>query len=254
ALVSAGVKFTRTVNIFRGAHEIRFRDSFASTDGLTHPVGLQYQVNPHPPSTGAAGFTFPGHSTTFAKATPDELVTGLGTKAASMFIRSDIYGFEGDAGVDTFGLSWSRAPTKIQFAHGSANLFAMPYSVTVPAGGSAHLGFAEVQAPLTPDAKTRAKVAVSEMMSTPTISSPKSGASIHGTRTTVKGIVALGANGLVKKVSVNGHAAHLTISSAKTYVSYSVTFTEAHGTHTVKVTATDSAGNARSKSIRVKNI
>ncbi|MCW2784448.1 MAG: hypothetical protein JWP74_965 [Marmoricola sp.] len=253
ALVSAGVRFTRTVNIFRGAHEIRVRDRFAATDGHAHPLGLQYQVSPYAPPTGAAGFTFPNHSSTFAKAVPDQVVTGLGTKAASVFIRSDIDGVEGDPAVDAFGLTWSRAPSDIRFAHGSSNLFAMPYSVSVPAGGSAYLGFAEVEAPSTSGAKTRARVAATEMVSTPTISSPRAGASIHGTRTTVKGTVALGANGLVKKVTVNGHAAHLTISSSQTYVSYSATFAEAHGAHTVKVTATDAAGNASSRAIRVKN-
>jgi len=253
-LISAGVKFTRVVNIFRGAHQIRFRDTFASTDGLAHAVSVQYLGSAWQPSTGATGYTFPGHSSSYSTATPDEVVTGLGTKAATMLVRSDIYGFEGDGGVDTIGLTWSRAPLKIQFAHGSSASFAMPYSMTVPASGKAYLGFAESEAPLTSDCKARAAVAVNETVSIPTISSPLSGASIHGTTTTVKGVVALGANGLVKTVSVNGHLAHLVVNSAKTATSYSVTFTEALGKHTIKVTAADAAGNTSSRSILVKNI
>jgi hypothetical protein len=58
---------------------------------------------------------------------------------------------------------------------------------------------------------------------------------------------------LARTVSVNGRVAHLIVNSTKTAVSYSVSFSESLGKHTIKVTATDTAGNTRSRSIGVKN-
>jgi hypothetical protein len=69
----------------------------------------------------------------------------------------------------------------------------------------------------------------------------------------VKGAVTLGANGLPTSVVVNGHAAHLTKVTA-TKATYSATFNETFGTHTINVTAKDSAGNTKSKSITIKNV
>jgi hypothetical protein len=253
SLVNTGVKFTRVANIFRGAHQIRMRDTFTSTNGQVHAIALQYQGAVGPPPTGSTGYTFPGGSTTFHKTSLDQVVTGLGTKAGSIFVRSDINAVSGDPAADTLGLTWSRAPSKVMFSHTSANLFAMPYSLSVPAGGKAYLGFAVSEAPLTSDAKTRAGVAVAEMVNTPSISSPANGAVIHGHTTTVKGTVTVGANGLPTSVIVNGHAAHFT-SISSTSKTYSVTFDESYAKHKITVTAYDSAHNSRSRSITVTNV
>jgi hypothetical protein len=254
SLIGTGVKFTRVTGIVRDAHEVRLRDIFTSTDGHQHTVKAQYQAEAAGTTSGLPGFSFPGHAGGFVTTTPDQIITNLGSKAATVFIRSDIYAVEGDPAADTVGLSWSRPPSQIQFAHGSANLFAMPCSLTVAAGGNGYLGFAETQAPLTSTTKTRAGVAIGEMVSTPVISSPTAGATIQGTSTTVKGSVALGANGLPKSVSVNGHTAHLSINSSKTKLNYTVTFNESLGKHTIKATAADAVGNASTKSITVRNV
>lgn len=251
-LVSTGVKFVRVTNIFRGAHQIRFRDSFVSTDGHQHAITLQYQGEPAAPPTGATGYTFPGHSSTFHTVTPDQVVTHLGTKAGTVFVRSDIRASSDEVVANTLGLTWSRAPSKVVFSHDAAADLAMPYALTVPAGGAAHLGFAISEHVLTKDTKALAAVAVGEMVRPPTISSPRNGATIHGHATTVKGTVRAGANGLPTSVKVNGHAAHLTTVSA-TEKAYTVTFDESFARHTITVTARDAAGNTRSRSITVRN-
>jgi hypothetical protein len=252
-LVNTGVTFTRVSDILRGAHQIRVRDRFSSTDSHAHTVTAQYQGLPTAPSTGAVGYTFPGGSATFHKSSKNEVVTGLASKAASVFVRSDIFAFEGDPSADTLGLTWSRAPQKIQFSGSVANFWAMPYSLSVPANGRANLGFAYSVQVATSDTKKLAGVAVAEMVMVPTIGSPKNGAIIKGHSTTVKGAVTLGANGLPTSVVVNGHAAHLTKVTA-TKATYSATFNETFGTHTINVTAKDSAGNTKSKSITIKNV
>jgi hypothetical protein len=254
SLVNTGVTFKRVSDLFRGAHQIRVRDTFASSDNHAHTINVQYQGQfTSPPDTGRVGYDFPGGSTTFHKSSHDQTVTGLGTKAGTTFIRSDMFSVEGDPLADTLGLTWSRAPQKVYFSPNTDEFFAMPYSLSAPAGGAAHLGFAYSEHVKTADTKKLAGVAVNEMVNVPHIGSPSNGALITGHTTTVKGYVTLGANGLPTKVLVNGHAAHLTKVSA-TKETYSVSFTESFGKHTIKVTAKDVAGNAKSKSITVKNV
>jgi hypothetical protein len=252
SLMDTGVKFTRTLNLFRGDHQIRVRDAFISSDAHSHTVGLQYRGQIASPDTGAVGYTFPGGSSTFHKTALNQVVTGLGTKANTMFVRSDLDSVEGDPEADTLGLTWSRAPQKVLFSGSTVNTFALPYALNVPANGAAHLGFAYSKRVETKDAKTLAAIAVNEMVNAPTISSPANGAVIHGQTTTVKGNVTLGANGLPTNVVVNGHAAPLTKVSA-TKETYSASFSESLGKHTINVTAKDVAGNTKSKSISVTN-
>jgi hypothetical protein len=91
------------------------------------------------------------------------------------------------------------------------------------------------------------------MMSTPTITSPANHAHLHGHSITVKGSVTRGANGLPTSVSVNGHAATLTVVSASK-ATYKVTFSLPFGTHTITARATDIAHNTRARSISIRNM
>ena len=253
SLVNTGVTFARTLNLFRGDHQIRLRDAFTSSDGHAHPISLQYQESISSPPTGAVGYRFPGGSSTFHKVALNRVVTDLGTKAGTVFVRSDIDSLEGDPQADTLGLTWSRAPEEVVFSGSVANVFGLPYSLRAPANGTAHLGFAYSRRAETKNARTLAAIAVNEMVNPPKIGAPANGAVIKGRTTTVKGSVTLGANGLPRTVRVNGHAAHLTKVSG-TKVTYSVSFSEALGRHRIRVTATDAAGNARSRSIHVTNV
>ena len=250
--IKTGVTFMRTADLFRGAHQIRFRDSFRSTDGKKHSVRATYESMIGPPVTGTQGYRFPGHGSSYFKTTPDEVVTGLGAKAATLLVRSDIHAASDDQQAETLGLTWSRAPSRLQYSTSDANTFVMPFSVSVPAGGKGYLGFAVSQALSTSGASSLAAVATREMVATPTITAPKPGAVIHGHATTVRGRVFLGANGMPTSVKVNGHAATLTRVSS-TVESYAVTFSETYARHKLTVVARDNAGNTRSRSIHVTN-
>jgi len=249
-LIGTGVTFTRVIDVIRGSHQVRLRDTYTSP--TAHQLALQYEAQPHPAPTGATGFTFPGHGSTFARAALDQVVTGLGTKAGSVFVRSDVYAAPDDPGADTFALTWSRAPSVIRFDPSVVDLFGMSYALSLPANGRASLGFAYSENLTTAGASSLAAAAVTEMMVAPSITSPKNRAVIIGRRTTVKGYVTAGANGVPTRVLVNGHAATLTRVSATTS-SYRVTFNESYGYHTLRATAYDVAGNAASRSIRVRN-
>ena len=239
-------------HFFRSGHQVRIRDTFTSTATVAHTVSLQYAHQDGNPGTGSAGFTFPGHGSTFTAAVPDQTVTGLGTKAASVFLRSDLYSVDGDPAADTLALTWSRAPSTIVFAHSSAHLFSFRYSLGVPAGGRGFLGFADSQSVTTSGAKSLGTLAVGDMMGAPSITSPSNGAVLSSTTTTVKGKLTAGANGLPTSVTVNGHNAAITRTSLTT-ATYRVTFSESVGKHKITATAHDVAGNTRSRSITVRN-
>ena len=253
SVVDTGVRFRRVLNLFRGDHQARVRDSYTSTNGHAHTVRPAYQAQVTALDYGAVGFRFPGQGTAFKQATPDETVVGLGTRAATVLARNDRYAAADDPLVDTFGLSWSRAPQKLQFSHTVANQFAMPYVLAVPAGGSAYLGFAESEHVAVSDTVTLAKTATDEMVGALHVTAPASGATVKGKSTTVTGYVGLGANGLPTSVTVNGHAATLTTVSP-TKRTFKVSFTETLGKHKITVTAKDSAGNAHSVSFTITNV
>jgi hypothetical protein len=106
---------------------------------------------------------------------------------------------------------------------------------------------------LTSDVKHLGSMAVAEMVDRPSITSPHHGARIHGNSTTVKGSLSAGANGLPTKVNVNGHPAHIADTGPAT-ATYSVTFSESTGKHTITVRATDSVGNSARSTTSVNNV
>jgi Glucodextranase, domain B len=252
-LVSTGVTFTRTTTVNAGARQVQFRDSFTSTDGAAHALRLQYEAGgPLGQSTGAAGYDFPGHGTAFKASTPGEIVTGLGSKSGSVVMASDMDAVPGDVGTDATALSWSRAPSKIQFASDpTTRRFSLDYTVTVTAHNALHLGLALSEQPTAAAVASLGQRATAAMISAPTITSPAAGATVKGKTITVKGSVAVGANGLATKVTVAGHKAHLTATA--TSAKYQASFTEPYGEHSITVTATDSAGNTSHRTIKVRN-
>lgn len=164
SLVGTGVTFKRTLAFIRGAHQVEIHDSFVSADGHSHTVTAQYQISVTMADTGAPGYIYPGHGTTFHRATPDQVITGFGSHpTASVLVRSDIFASSVDEQADTQAYTWSRPPNKIQFAHGAVGTFAMPYTVSVPAHGAGQLAFAESEAPTTTEVKALAAKAVADL-------------------------------------------------------------------------------------------
>jgi hypothetical protein len=252
SLIPTGVQFQRTMRASRLGYQIFCQDTFRSVDSAAHSLSLEYQGSLAAPPTGRTGFIFPNHSGTFAVTTPDETVSGFTGSAASMFVRSDLNASVDDPSANSFGITWSKAPSVIAFGHTNPNSFAMRYALSVPASGQANLAFAESQSPTTAAVMTLASSAVSEMMTAPTITAPANGATVPTEATTVRGAITAGANGLPTTVTVNGHTATITRTSS-TAATYRSTFTQTWGTHTVTVTARDSAGNMSKKSITEHN-
>jgi hypothetical protein len=252
-LVSTGVTFREVISMVHDVHEVSLRQSYVSTDGKAHRISVVVANDATPPDNGATGFTFPGHGSAFKGSTSAEVVTGLGHKAGTMLVRSDLDSFEGSGEADTQGITYSRAPSSIEFVKTPKDVrpdaWQLPFALRVPAHGAEYLGLVVTENNLTASTKALAASAVAAMVSAPVVTSPHNKATVHAHRVTVKGSVALGANGLPVSVTVNGHKAHLARTASK--VTFSAAVSVPLGRHTVTVTATDAAGNARTTKVSV---
>lgn len=145
ALVNTGVTFKRVTKIIRSSFQMVVHDSFISTNGHSHSVAVQYAAQAPGADDdtffGQPGYKFPGQ-TSFHTVHHDQAFTGFGTTPKNLFIRSDIRAFEGEPAADTYAVTWSRGPQKVQFSHTDVRDFFLQYSLSVPANGKATLGFA----------------------------------------------------------------------------------------------------------------
>jgi hypothetical protein len=252
AMVPTGIRFQRTGTLLPSGHQVRVRDSFTSTDGRRHVVGLAYDLAVTPPTTGGLGYDFPAHPGGFLAPVAGQVVQGLGTRAGTLLVRSDRFSAEGDPQADTRAVTWSRAPSHVAVSPADVSRLELTYALAVPRGGAAQLGFADSEAITTSAASALAAHGVADMMRTPRITSPADHGVVKGTKTTVKGLVRPGANGLPVRVSVNGHRATLTPRKDGS-AAFSVTFTESLGRHTLTAVARDAAGNTRRTAVHVTN-
>ena len=251
SMVSTGVEI-RTVSTYAaGGHQVRMRTELRSLDGKRHAVRLDYSNRISGPASGGVGYRFPGR-TGFHASSLGQVVTRLGTGSGTMLARSNRVAVEGDPAVATRAITWSRTPARLAFSPTAPDTFAMSYRLTVPKGGSVHLGFTDSDGTLTSQAVGLGRRGEAGMMPAPRITSPAPGGAIEGRTTKVTGVVTAGANGLPTSVTVNGHAAQLKVTGASR-ARYSVTFTEALGKHTLEVVARDAAGNRRTASVKVRN-
>jgi hypothetical protein len=160
SVVNTGVTFKQVLEIVQGAHQVILRHSYVSNDGQAHIVRAQYQNVVARGSYGAPGYIYPQHSSSFRRASFEKVVTGFGTGAGTVYVRSDIFATSDDPQADTQALTWSRPPAAIRFDHQSVALFAMRYTFHVPTTGAAKIAFALSEAPTTAAAKTLAAKAV----------------------------------------------------------------------------------------------
>jgi hypothetical protein len=251
ALKATGVEIRQVLTLLKSG-QVRVRAQFRSVDGRRHKIHVAYTSVISPLVEGALGLRFPGQKG-FHAATAGRKVTHLGHGAGTMFARTNRFGDEGDPSVATRALSWSRTPSRIAFAPASSTAFELDYRLTVPKRGSADLGFGDSIAVRTTRALSLGAKAERDMMPAPRITAPTAGSTVKGTKTKVTGVVTSGANGLPASVTVNGHAAKLKPNKGGSKATYTVTFSEAPGKHTITAVARDGFGNKRSTSVKVRN-
>jgi hypothetical protein len=251
-LVSSGVRIRQVSTYLPGGHQVRMRSTIGSVDGKRHTVRLDFENMVYGVTDGSAGYRFPGHRG-FRASSPGQAVSRLGTASGTLLVRNDRFASADDPAVATRAMTWSRTPSAIRFSPGAPDTFAMSYRLSVPKNGTTQLGFTDSDAGPTGRAVALGTKAEADMMPAPRITSPAKGAVIQGRATIVKGVVRSGANGLPTSVTVNGHVAKAKPNKSGSRATFTVTFGESIGRHTLRAVATDADGNRRSTSLKVAN-
>jgi hypothetical protein len=251
-VVSSGISIRQVSTYLPGGHQVRMRSTIRSVDGRRHTLRLAYENTVYGVTDGSAGYRFPGRQG-FHASSPGRAVSKLGTASGTLLVRNDRFASPDDPAVATRAMTWSRTPSSIRFAPTAPDTFAMSYRLTVPKDGTTQLGFTDSDAGPTGRAVALGAKAEADMMPAPSITSPAKGAVIQGRATTVRCVVRSGANGLPTSVTVNGHVAKVKPNKSASRATFTVTFGESIGRHTLRAVATDAGGNRRSTSVKVTN-
>ncbi|MGC4112136.1 MAG: hypothetical protein QM747_17320 [Nocardioides sp.] len=251
-LRTSGVALTRVSTLLKNG-QLRIRDEFRSTDGKRHVLKLAYLCEIAENAQGLGGVRLPGQKGYHRPALGKKVKNPGPNRASTMLATADRLANDGDPNVSPQAISWSRRPARLVWSPSAEMSLEMDYRLVVPKGGSAHLGFADSVSLLTSGASALGAKAERDMMPSPAISAPRDGGVVHGTKTTVSGVVHSGANGLPVWVKVNGQRVKLKVRKSGDAATFTSTFSEGHGKHVITVVAKDAGGNKRSSSVAVRN-
>jgi Glucodextranase, domain B len=234
----SGVVLHRTITQTNEGETVSVDDQYASTDGSSHAVSLLLEQDQDFHSANPNGtdllYEFPGQSS-FAGHGSGDTVTVPASSPATIYIKNSTYP-DGSTSGAVGAITYDQTPSgPFVFGTSGALNFDAPNVLTVPAGGSASVGYtysygftlAAVQHDALVAEDRASPVAVA-------ISSPANGATLAATPVTVTGSAAAGSG--VRGVTVNGVAA--TVSGG----SYSAAVPLTHGANTLTAIATSNAG------------
>jgi hypothetical protein len=237
---SAGVELMRTWQTADNGLVALQTDVFKSTDGYAHTVNVLEDQGLYGDSTHGTAVEFPGSSgfKTYAPGDTIAPATGVG----EIYIKDDQNVPDSGDPTGTWAqgaIVYTKAPTApvfITYWTPSGNpQFYMPYTLSVPAGGTAALRFAYVQDFALSDVKTLAQQALSSFDPTVSISSPAAGATLSSPVVTIAGTVTDAAG--IQSLVIDGRSVPVSSSGA-----FSTQTTIPVGTFTITALATDNDG------------
>lgn len=266
----AGVELDRSIKQSAGGHVVEITDAFRSTDGAAHTLSLQlqneqcflatqcnvqdYQGNSFDPTK--VSYQFPGEAGFSTHVTGDTVSVGAQAPAtiyvennaqpdgSTAGARGAITYFTAPSGPFTFfqdlftPLCCTTPPPPPYYVE---NLLIAPYTLSVPAGGSASLSYAYStefsQSGLAADIQS-----ARDLQSAPavTITSPAAGTTVGSASVTVSGQVSAATG--VSSVTVDGVSATLSGSS------FSATVPLSSGANTITAVLTTNSGATASTS------
>lgn len=236
----AGVTLKRTWQTTNSGLVAVQTDVFSSTDGRAHTVTVLEDDELGENTTDPVAADFPGTSG-FQAYTPGNSIApqpGSGT----IYLKDDKN--TPDSGDPTGqwpqgAIVYTKAPTApIVVTYWSLNSypeFYLPYTLQIPAGGTAALRFAYVQDFALSDVKTLAQNALAGFDPSLSLSSPSSNATLSSPEVTVSGSASSVAG--IESVTVNGTTATVGLSGG-----FSTPLTLPVGSNTITVVATDADG------------
>ena len=246
APVSAGVKLVRTAaSSSSGALSVT-HDAFVSTDGAKHTVKVEFSTQIEPEPNGTVGFKQPGQSS-FTARSANTTVNSLPVGPHTVFATNDLYSTDNTPSHVVWGFTYSRKP-QLYYAGlnspGTGNFqFAYRYTLTVPAGGSAKLGFGAAVGFSNTAVHNLATSAEKALAPHVALTAPTLTTSDN--TPTIKGKVTNATNGFPAKVTITIGTTSKTVNVNQSTGVFSVTWTFlANGKHTAKAKATDPSGLA----------
>ena len=238
AFDSSGVVLHRTITQTNSGQTIAIDDQYASTDGSSHAVNLLLEQDQGFNSANTTGtdllYQFPGQSSFVGHSSGDSVQVPT-SSPATIYIKNGSYP-DGSTSGAVGAITYDQPPSgPFVFGASGALNFDAPHVLTVPAGGSASVGYtysygftlAAVQHDALLAEDRASPVAVS-------ISAPGNGATLSATPVTVTGSASAGSG--LRSVTINGVAA--TVSGG----SYSATVPLTQGANTLTAVAASNAG------------
>ncbi len=250
SVTSAGVQLERTWQTTNEDHVAWMTDTWRSTNGVAHTIKADYYQEFIDGADGGA-FEFPGTGA-FAKTTSKGQTISLPQGAGTILFKVDAKTPDtGDSLYPQGAAVYDSAPSEPLIVSSpstgtSGNSFVMPYSRTIPAGGTYTMRMAFVQAYTLAEVSAYAAAAQASYPPSVAITSPLAGAQFSNASPVVTVTGTASDTGALGSVSVNGHAAVLGSGGA-----WSANVTLTPGANTITAVATDQAGLTRSASVAV---
>lgn len=243
-----GVELDRTWQTSHGDGVIAMTDVWRSTDGHAHPLSLDYEEQIQN-TTNRSSFSFPGSPSFATHVANDFLVLPRGP--GSIYMKDDRTTPDTGGTYAQGALTYASAPDgPVTFVDddtfpGNDPIWTMPYTRTVPAGGSVTLRFTYEQAFAMPDVRSWATASEQSFAPRISIASPADGSSTTSPSVTVAGS-ASSDTGQLASVTVNGADAPLGADG-----SWSKALTLNPGANTITAAGTDQDGIVAQRQITV---
>lgn len=243
----SGIQLKRTITQNNDGHIVYIRDAYSSTDGATHSVNLLTENDQYFRNTGSTDhvqYEFPGQTSFSSHSSGDKVSVPSGAPASILIqdgstpdgstsgVRGAITYAQSPSGPFTFG------------TQGYYSAFDAPNVLSVPASGTANIGYA-YSSEFTLAAAQHDALVAQDAFQPPavTITSPKNHAKERTSAVKVTGTATAGSG--VKSVTVNGKT--VTVSGGK----FSTTVRLHPGSNRLTVVLTSNAGNKVTKTITV---
>jgi hypothetical protein len=241
---STGVTLVRTLQSSNEDHLGWLTDTWRSTDGAAHTVNARYYTEMYDHASGAM-YEFPGEAA-FAATKSKETKTIPAGPGMIQFKSVPALADAGNGEDPQGALTFDAAPTEpVVFTTGSVekeniSVFEMPYTKSVPAGGSSStLRMAFVQSFSLTEARALAEGVLASYYPSVAIASPANGSATSSPTVTVNGTASDSL--ALSSLTVNGAAVAVGAGGA-----WSAAVALKPGANTITATATNQSGLARS--------
>jgi hypothetical protein len=240
---ASGITLDRTWQTEDNGLVVLQTDAFTSTDGAAHTVTALEDDDFNKDSSANESADFPG-TPGFAEYQPGSTISGVSGPGAIYFKTNATTPDSGDTAMHwpQGAIAYAKAPSGpivVTYWTNSGGQwtpeFYLPYTLQVPAAGTAALRFAYVQDFALGDVQTLAQQAIASFHPTLTVTAPSNGATLPTPQTVISGTAT--DTGAIQSVTVNGGTAILGSGGA-----FSESVDLPVGANTITVVAADADG------------